>query len=248
MIADLASDLAAALDPVIFARRLGFEPDKWQAGLLRSSAPRVALNCCRQAGKSTVTALLALHTGIYEPGLILVLSPSQRQSQETFRKITDFYALTDMTARAETKLTLELVNGSRIVSLPGKEATIRGFSGVNLLIVDEAARVPDELYYAIRPMLAVSQGRIATLSTPFGKRGWWFQEWESSPEWERFEVPATKCPRISPEFLEQERRTLGAWWFAQEYECQFLDAQTAAFSYEDVQAAIKAERVEAWSL
>ena len=49
-------------DPVAFARRLGFDPDPWQAEMLRSDASRVLLNCSRQSGKSTTTAVLALYT------------------------------------------------------------------------------------------------------------------------------------------------------------------------------------------
>src|SRR5262249_56619828 len=108
-----------------------------------------------------------------------------------------------------------------------------GFSGVNLLIIDEASRVADELYYSVRPMLAVSGGRLVALSTPFGTRGWWYEAWRSREPWQRFEVPATRCPRVSLAFLEEERRALGPWWYAQEYECVFADAQTAAFGLED---------------
>jgi hypothetical protein len=65
---------------------------------------------------------------------------------------------------------MTLANGSRIISLPGDEETIRGYSGVRRLIVDEASRVLDPLYFAIRPMRApmraVSQGRMICLSTP----------------------------------------------------------------------------------
>ena len=68
----------------------------------------------------------------------------------------------------------------------------------------------DELYMAVRPMLAVSGGRLVAMSTPFGTRGWWYEAWESSEPWERYEVPATMCPRISAEFLEEERRSMGA--------------------------------------
>ena len=65
---DLALDLAHALDPVSFVQdRLKFEPDPWQAQLLRSRASWILLNCCRQSGKSTTTAALALHTAIYNP-------------------------------------------------------------------------------------------------------------------------------------------------------------------------------------
>ncbi|MDQ3175559.1 MAG: hypothetical protein M3Q91_17935, partial [Acidobacteriota bacterium] len=85
---------------------------------------------------------------------------------------------------SESALELEFSNSSRIVALPGKESTIRGFSGVSLLIVDEASRVPDELYQAVRPMLAVSGGDIVLLSTPFGKRGFFHHEWtEGGADW-----------------------------------------------------------------
>jgi len=74
MLLDLALDLAHALDPVAFVQdRLIFEPDPWQARLLRSCAPWILLNCCRQSGKSTTTAAAALHTAIYDPGLILLV-------------------------------------------------------------------------------------------------------------------------------------------------------------------------------
>jgi hypothetical protein len=142
---------------------------------------------------------------------------------------------------------MELSNGSRIVSLPGKESTIRGYSGVRLLAVDEAARVPDELYFTVRPMLAVSGGRLVALSTPFGTRGWWFEAWESDETWERFRVPADECPRISTEFLDEERRSMGEWWYAQEYDCEFLDAESQPFGREDVERAFE-EEVKAWDL
>lgn len=246
----MAADLARALDPVLLAKDAGLNCDPWQAELLRSSAPRVLLNCCRQSGKSTMAAVLAAYTALYQPGsLVLVLSPTLRQSQELFRKCLAIYRALDrpVPAEAETKLSLELENGSRIVSLPGKESTTRGFSAVALLVVDEAARVPDDLYHSVRPMLAVSGGRLVALSTPFGKRGWWYEAWRSSDPWLRFQVPATECPRIPAAFLEEERRNLGQWWFQQEYECRFLDAQTAAFRREDVERAL-AEEVEPWQL
>lgn len=247
---DLATDLSVALDPAELARVAGLEPDPWQAEALRSDAKRILMNCCRQSGKSTITALMAVHTAHFEPeSLVLLLSPSLRQSQELFKKALDAHRAiaAPATIEAESALRLELTNGSRIVSLPGKETTVRGYSGVRLLAVDEAARVPDELYYSVRPMLAVSGGRLIGLSTPFGTRGWWYEAWRSDETWKRYEVPAAECPRISPSFLEEERRVLGEWWYAQEYECRFLDAETQPFGREDVERAFE-EKVEAWDL
>ena len=204
----LASDLAMALDPVRLARRAGFKPDSWQADLLRSRARQMILLCSRQAGKSTVSALLAVYEALFAaPALVLLLAPALRQSQELFRKVRDALSALGEVVPAydrDTALSTELANGSRIVCLPGKEQTIRGFSAVSLLVVDEAARVPDDLYMAVRPMLAVSGGRVVLLSTPFGQRGFFHHEYtEGGPDWHRATATAYDCPRIARQWLER---------------------------------------------
>jgi hypothetical protein len=136
------------------------------------------------------------------------------------------------------KLGMRLANGSRIEALPGSEKTIRGFSGVDLLVLDEAARVDDGLYFAVRPMLAVSGGALIMLSTPAGRRGVFFEEWTEGAGWERYEVPAEECPRISEAFLEEERRSLPRRVFDQEYRCVFTETEDAVFSFEDVVRAL----------
>ena len=227
-----------------FARTLGIVPDPWQAKLLGSSSPRVLLNCSRQSGKSTMASVLALHKALVATGsLILILAPAERQAKELFSKVAVSYRTLGhvIPTASYTKLSMELSNGSRIEALPGTEKTVRGFSGVDLLIVDEAARVADELYYAVRPMLAVSGGSLMMLSTPFGKRGVFFEEWKGGKGWERYEVPAAECPRISPGFLAEERKTLGPWWFAQEYECRFMDTVDQVFATEVIHKAITDE-------
>jgi len=242
--AALREDLRLALDRASFARALGLEPDPWQERLLRSSSDRVLLNCCRQSGKSTMSGLIALHRALYHPGsLILCLAPALRQSQELFGKVLGFYRDLGrpVSPQAERKLSLELENGSRIVTLPGSDKTIRGFSGVSLLILDEASRVADELYFAVRPMLAVSGGALMMLSTPYGKRGIFFEEWTGGAGWERFEVHASECPRISEEFLDEEREALPSWVYRQEYECSFEETEDAVFTYEMVERAVTPE-------
>ena len=237
----IASDLAMAIDPVRLAERAGLTPDPWQADLLRSTDRQAILLCSRQSGKSTTSAAIATHQAVFVPGsLVLVLSPSLRQSQELFRKCLSIYGALGETApaTAETKLTLELANGSRLIALPGKEATVRGFSGVALLLVDEASRVPDALYQAIRPMLAVSGGRIVLLSTPFGKRGFFWTEWDAGgADWRRVKVTAADCPRIPRAWLERERRQIGDWWYRQEYACEFMEAEDQLFAFDDIAAA-----------
>jgi hypothetical protein len=217
-------ELAMALDPALLARRLGINLDEWQQQFIRSRAKRILLNVTRQGGKSTAAATLALHTVLYEPhSLVLLLSPSLRQSSELFRKVLDGYRTLDrpVDAEIENRLSLELESGNRVVSLPGAEATIRGMSGVTLLIIDEASRVSDELLAAVRPMLAVSGGRLIALSTPNGPLGWWAHAWLKESHWEKYEVPASKCPRITQEFLDEERAALGMAAYSREYECSF---------------------------
>jgi hypothetical protein len=205
-------------------RNLGLEPDPWQVEVLEAGHPRLLLNCSRQAGKSTTVAVLALTEAVFIPGTqVLLLSRSLRQSTELFRIVTDFYArLKSPLIKRQTRGELELDNHSRIVCLPCQEQTIRGFSHITLLIMDEAARVPDDLYRAARPMLAVSNGRMICLSTPYGKRGFFHDAWTNGgDDWARIEIPADRIPRISAEFLAAERRSLGESWFRQEYCCSF---------------------------
>lgn len=244
--APLTTDLRHALDPATFASEaLGFSADDWQRNVLRWNGKRLLMNCARQSGKSTVAAIRAAHRAVFYPGsLVLVVSPSERQSKELFRKIADVFDRLDVRGEfaEDNKLSCELPNRSRVVSLPGSEKTIRGFSSVDLLIVDEASRVDDNLYFTLRPMLAVSRGTLITLSTPFGKRGWWFESWTNGgAAWERVKVSAKECPRLSREFLTEERLALGRLWFASEYECEFVETVDQIFSYDVIHAALDPE-------
>src|SRR5258708_39548783 len=200
--------LALLFNPSLILRERGLEPDPWQHQLLLSDTRQLLLICSRQSGKSTTVAALALHTALRRSGsLVLLLSPSLRQSQELFRKVIECYAAIGrpIETRAFNQTRLELETDSRVICLPGREETIRSFSGVNLLVIDEAARVPDDLYRSVRPMLAVSSGPLICLSTPFGKRGFFHSEWhnEQAP-WLRIRIPLRDCPRIGADFSELE--------------------------------------------
>ncbi len=230
-------------DPVHWVtEHLGFRADAVQARVLRSETRRGLLNCTRQWGKSTLTAAKAVRQASIEPeSLTLVVSPSARQSGEFLRKASDFVRRLGVKPKGDgdNEISLEFPNGARIVGLPGNEATVRGFSAVALLLVDEAARVNDELYLAVRPMLAVSGGTLWLMSTPFGKRGFFYEAWErGGPEWDRVRVTAEECPRISQRFLEEERATMGDRWFQQEYLCEFEDSTSGLFGREQVEQAM----------
>jgi hypothetical protein len=205
-------------------RNLGLGPDPWQVDVLECGHPRLLLNCSRQAGKSTTVAILGLVEAIFVPGTkVLLVSRSFRQSTELFRIVTDFHPrLGKPFLERQTAEELVLDNHSRIVCLPCREDTIRGSSRVSLLVIDEAARVPDDVYRAVRPMLAVSDGRLICLSTPYGRRGFFYDAWANGgDDWHRVEVPAERIPRISAAFLAKERRALGESCFRRELCCSF---------------------------
>jgi Terminase large subunit, T4likevirus-type, N-terminal len=169
-------DVAQRWDAVALMRRAGMEPDPMQQRVVTTPGHQLVL-AHRQRGKSQIAASLAFEDALTFPGCLdLVVSRSLRQSGELFRKIKEFYNLTTpLPLTKDTEHELELSNGSRIISLPGNPETLVGYSSVHRLILDEAARIPDATYYALRPMLARSGGTILAISTPFGRRGWFYE-------------------------------------------------------------------------
>lgn len=237
------AELELALDPVAYAREVGIAADEAQSRLLRSSSKRILLCCTRQWGKSTTTAIRAAHRATYRPGsLVLCVSPTDRQSGLLFDKVIEFLRKApDSPKRLEdNKRSVRLVNGSRVVSLPGSADTIRGYSAPNMVLVDEGAFCEDPLFGAVAPMLAVSGGELAILSTPYGRRGAYYEAWEKGgDDWERHLVTAYDCPRITAEFLEEQRRTMPEWLFRQEFLCEFVETMDSVFTHEQVSGALE---------
>ena len=228
----MARDMARCFDPVLLMRDAGLEPDAWQAALLRERPKRALLCCARQTGKTELSITLAEWTALFEaPALVLIVSPSQRQSGEVFRRLMLLHSsLKDVPELiAESALRAEYANGSRVIALPGSERTIRGYAGARLIIVDEAARVDDSLFAALRPSMATVDGSLLMLSTPFGKRGEFYRAWAEGEGWTRIRVPASMCPRLAKAFLDEERRELGPMRYSEEYELAFLEPDEAVF-------------------
>lgn len=230
----LCHDLKLALDPLLWAREsfdLVFDP--WQAAALRSTAKRSLWNIHRQGGKSTIASLKGLHRAVYRPGsVVLMVSRSLRQSGELFRKFIGAYDVLEYRPEMveDTRLTCALDNGSRVISLPGSEDTVRCYSA-DLIIEDEAARCSDELYAALRPMLAVTHGDLILMSTPKqGKKGHFYEAWiQAGSRWEKVKVEASECPRITQEFLDDELAALGPIMYAIEYNCEFIEDEFSLF-------------------
>lgn len=228
--------------PGALAEAAGFPLDPWQYAAVNSDAPEQLWLCGRQVGKSLAAAVRAVWTAVAESGsLTLVAAPAMRQAGEAFLKVKALLNALGPRApaiRRESTLALTTATGSRIVVIPGDERTVRGYSSVRLLVLDEAARIPDPVYQALRPMLAVSQGTVLALTTAAGARGWFHQEWtQGGPGWRRVIIPARDCPRLSPAWLAAERKRIGDWWFSQEYDCVFVDSASQVFASEDIQAA-----------
>jgi hypothetical protein len=220
----------------------GFDAEPHQAAFLRSDAPRELLLSCRQFGKSTVCAAKAVAEVLLVPGaLVLLLAPSLRQSGELYLKAMD---VMDKLNRPipevrRTATTLELANASRLVSLPGKPATVRGYSKPNLVIVDEAAFIDDLLFAAVAPMLARSNGTLVLASSAYGQRGQFYTLWTKGESWRKTRVTAADCPALSPKFLAAERKELGPRWYDQEYNCVFCATLDSVFDPAAVEAALE---------
>jgi hypothetical protein len=200
-------------DPIYVFRKAGFTPDDWQEQFLRSDESEYLILCARQMGKSLSAAAMAINTLVLAKpfSLILIFAPSLRQSQEFYEKIQMLYKAIDtpIPIMEESATRLRLVNGSRIVCLGDTESTVRGYSGPAMVIIDEASKVSDDLYKTIRPMLGISKGKLLALSTPFGKRGFFYDEWDKGEGWKKIRVTADQCPRYTSDFLKGERKKLG---------------------------------------
>jgi hypothetical protein len=120
------------------------------------------LNIHRQAGKSLMVALKCLHDVLFfPPALDLIVCPSQRQAQEVYEKVRQAMNILGSLVppvEHETLTWLRFANGSRIVTLPASEGTIRGYSAPHRIVMDEASRIPELVFHALRPMLATTQG------------------------------------------------------------------------------------------
>ena len=215
-------------------KALGWMLEDKQRELLTGSSKRVILNCTRQWGKSWMASVALLFHAVNQPeSLSIVAGPTLRQSAELLKKVKDLASRMGMPAPGDgiNRHSIVLPNRSRIVAVPGNSPDgIRGFSGVTMLVIDEASMVKDEVYVAARPMLTQKNGSIWLLSTPRDEEGFFFREFsEGSEDWRRVVVPATECPRFKPEQLAAEQASLGARLFAQEFLCEFVAATDGMF-------------------
>jgi hypothetical protein len=240
----MASDLAMALDATLFAAACGLtQLDPYQRDLLTAQPRRALLSVTRQGGKSAVTAVAALHKAMYTPDcLVLLGSPSQDQSGRMLRTIKRMHGQLETAPKVinDSALRIEFDHGSQIRAMPGDSKTVRGYSAPALIVVDEAAFADDDYIKSLRPMQATNSesGAFWALSTPQGRRGWFFETFTGSDEgWTRIRVPASACPRIDKVWLAEQLKELGPTMYEQEFNLQFIDDNSAAFSTAIIDAA-----------
>ena len=238
-------DLDRPGDALAIAKYLGLKLDPWQIRAITTEAHDILLTVTRQGGKGEVATLLALD-GIlnHRNFTVLVVSRADRQAKRLLRRIKARYRQLAYTTEPLINSTMELTldNGSQVLAVPGSEETIRGIEAVDLLIIDEAALVQDDLFAAVQPMTASTDGRTIAMTTPRGKRGWFYREWtEGGDEWHREQITWRDIPRFHPDWIKRTRRRLGEFMFAQEFECAFVDDSSQFFATDLITGALSDE-------
>ncbi|HKT21229.1 MAG TPA: terminase family protein [Nitrososphaerales archaeon] len=242
-------------DPEMFASRVTLEAwhwkniDPWQREVLTFGGRYGILDTSRQSGKSSILAVKAFYTALTTENALVLLIAEQRQSNEDLRKVRELVRGYDRYLRrkyggaltcnllTENLTSLEFANHSRIIALPANEK-VRGFSAPNLVVIDEAGWVDDEVFVAIDPMMEVSQGQLIIASTPNGTSGFYYREWSNPRYTLRLKVPWHACPRISKESIASKREIYGEAYVKQEYECEFLDDISALFTEQSLRESI----------
>lgn len=202
--------------------------DQWQQDVLSTSG-NICLRSGRQVGKSTVIGLKAAKFALEnERKLIMVISKTERQAGLLFSKILFNLVQLDRSQIKRgkdrpIKSRISLKNGSTIYCLPAGDTGfgIMGFT-INLLIADEAAFIPEEVWNSVIPALAITRGEIWLLSTPYLKRGYYFQCFED-PSFTSFHTSSEDCPRKDVKFLDQQRKNLTRAQYKQMYLGEFVD-------------------------
>lgn len=224
--------------------------DEWQKEILNQEG-NIVLRTGRQVGKSTVVSIMAGDYAAKNKGkTIMIIAAVERQAYLLFEKCLYYMEKTypeliKQGVNRPTKTKIDLENGSRIYCLPTGLTGygIRGFT-IDLLIADEAAFIPDEVFNAVTPALAAREGsRIVLLSTPFGREGFFARAFED-PTFYKRHISSEECPRIKPEFLEQEKRRMTKKQYQQEYMGEFVDDLMQWFPDELIKKCMRAKRPE----
>ena len=187
-------EIVRSLSISYYLTSIGFKLFPWQKAVLDDSSTRICINGARQSGKSTIMSGVCSHHAKYNPkSLSVILTPSLKQSQEDIIKILEFISHDpDYPKLIKTggDGIISLENGSRILVVTASDDAARGFSKPGIVLFDEASRIDDSVFAAVRPMLTGSKrSRIFEISTPNGKKGFFYDHFTGrSKIWSRYLV------------------------------------------------------------
>ncbi len=229
-------DIAYRLDPAIWVGSvLKLSPAGWQESFLRApQGASILVLSARQVGKTTTASWAIAHSMLFTPGSLSVIAcPAQRQSAAAVRRVREVLITAGAELKSDNVYGLELKNGARVLALPGTDDSIRGLTVDSWIVADEAARLPNDLIAALRPMRARRpQARFAMLSTAWSRTDPFWTAWaDDDPTWIRLKATADTTP-FDADFLEHERRALGEQAFQREYLGIPTGAHTSPFSWE----------------
>lgn len=237
-------------DPVTFAREvLAFEPFEYQAKILTDNSKRILVCAGRQVGKSMCIAAKAIHFALCNKSTVtLIVSVTERQSTLMFEKIVSLLgSKLPGLIKEMNKTRIVLSNGSKIIAVPSGRYgnTIRGFT-IDLAIIDEAAFVPEGVITeAVFPILSTTDGLCWMLSTPYDKDHFFYRAFNKT-NWSVYHLPSSANPKISKEFLDEQRDTVGELRFQREYEAQFVDDVNSYFPMSLIRPCIDPELSEVY--
>ena len=219
--------------------------DPWQKEYIAHPGNTV-VRAGRQSGKSFAESLRVALFALLNPNTsTLIIASVDRQSIELLEKVkAQIMGLAkNQIAGRPTFHKIELKNGSKIMAEPAGQTGygLRGFT-VNKLVADEAHYIPDAVFVAIRPMLATTEGTLDLLSTPRGNEGFFYDCFQSD-DFYKIHIMSKDCPRITDEFLAQEKKRMTQLEYCQEYEAEFLDSLQQFFSRELIESCFSEDRL-----
>lgn len=240
---------AELLDVETFAERVLGRP-LWphQVELARSPARYRVMCAGRQVGKSTLLAVLALHTAAtHRNALVLLVSAGEHASRRLLADAAELATGSPLLRGSvldESRSSLTLANGSRVLSVSASQRQIRGWP-VDLLIVDEAGFIDNEIWRAAEPAIIARPGsRVVLSSSPWGGVDHFFRQlWTRGTTHPDQHVtawhwPSTVSPLVDAVLLDQIRGRESADYFAREYLAEWTDEAGAYFTHDEVMGAV----------
>lgn len=205
------------------------------------SYKRVAIKTVTQYGKSLVSALATIHIMVDAVEKILIVSPSQKQSNIIMGYVIDHFfdhehlqALLEVNEplerlkRERSKQRITIKTGSEVATLTANARTLSqqakglmGF-GATIVIVDESALIPDDMYAKILRMVGGTDGKLVQLGNPFPSEH--FKRAFELPQYETLTIDykqAVAEGRLSQEFVEEARATIPEYDFTVFYDVEF---------------------------